>query len=143
MKKRVYWIIGLVFVCLAAWAFMSRSKKTESDIQYTYEPVTKGEVIRSISATGVVQAKTAVDVKSKAGGKVEMLAVDVGSVVKLGQLIAKIDPSDTQSTYQQATADLSSAQARAAQAQTNYQLQIQNSVQAVQNAKVNLQQAII
>jgi HlyD family secretion protein len=142
MKKKIYWIIGLVIVGLAVWGFVSRGRKPESDIQYTYSTVARGDVIQSISATGVVQAKTAVDVKSKAGGKVVMLAVDVGSIVKQGDLIAKIDPSDTQASYQQASADLSSAQARAAQAQTNYQLQTQSSAQAVANATVALQQAI-
>ena len=141
MKKRIIWIIGIVVLGLLIWGFTLRGRKPKSDIQYGYDSVTRGDVIKSISATGVLQAKTAVDVKSKAGGKVVQLAVDVGSVVQQGQLIARIDPSDTQATYQQAQADLSSAQARAAQAQTNYSLGIQNSSQSVQNARVALQQA--
>ena len=141
MKKRLIWIIGLIVIGLAIWGFGLRNRKPQSDIQYGYDTVKRGDVIKSISATGVMQAKTAVDVKSKAGGKIVQLAVDVGSEVNQGQLIARIDPSDTQATYDQAQADLSSAQARAAQAQTNFSMGTANSEQAVQNATVNLQQA--
>jgi HlyD family secretion protein len=141
MKKRIFWIIGILVVGLAIWGFGIRGRKPESEIQYSYETVKRGDVIQSISATGVLQAKTAVDVKSKAGGKVVQLTVDVGSIVKQGQVIAMIDPSDTKSTYDQAQADLSTSQARAAQARTNYTLGLANANQAVQNARVNLQQA--
>src|SRR5579885_3247820 len=142
MKKKIIWIVGLVLVCLGIWAFVSRNRKPQSDIQYGYDAVTRGDVIQSISATGMLQAKTAVDVKSKAGGVIVLLAVDVGSIVKKGDLIARIDPADTQATYNQAQADLSSAQARAAQSATTYQLGVQNSAQAVANAQVAYQQAV-
>lgn len=142
MKKRIIWIICLIIACLGIYAFVVRGKKAEPDIQYQYDTVQKGSIVQSISATGILQAKTAVDVKSKAGGEVVMLAVDVGSVVKKGDLIAKIDPKDTQATYDQAAADLAASQARASQAATNFQLQIASSDQGVRNAQVALQQAI-
>lgn len=141
MKKKSLWIVGVLLLALVGWAFVARTRKPPEEIQYKYEAITKGTLLRSISATGVLEARTTVDVKSKAGGRVVKLAVDIGSPVRQGQLIATIDPSDTQATYEQASADLQSAQARAAQAETNYRLQLSSSEQGVRDARVALQQA--
>ena len=78
--------------------------------------VERGDVVSSVSATGVLQALTTVDVKSNAGGEVKELKVDVGTHVKKGDLIARIDPTDTESAYKQAKADYDSAYARWVQA---------------------------
>src|SRR5439155_2843315 len=85
--------------------------------------VERGDVVSSVSATGVLQALTTVDVKSNAGGEVKELKVDVGTHVKKGDLIARIDPTDTESAYKQAKADYDSAYARWVQAQYNLSLQ--------------------
>src|SRR5439155_21344624 len=67
--------------------------------------VERGDVVSSVSATGVLEALTTVDVKSNVGGRVDKLAVDVGTRVKKGDLIADIDPTDMQTQYDQAKAD--------------------------------------
>ena len=85
--------------------------------------VERGDVVSSVSATGVLQALTTVDVKSNVGGRVDLLTVDVGSRVKKGQLIAKIDPTDTLSSFNQAKADDDAAQARLLQAEYGLTLQ--------------------
>lgn len=115
--------------------------KKDAEIEFRYAKVEKGTLIRSISATGQVVALTSVDVKSKAGGKVVKLAVDEGSVVKKGDLIAYIDPVDTQAAFDQAAADLTSSQARANQAKDNYTIQVQQSKTDLENAKLNLDTA--
>lgn len=143
MKKRLIWVVGLLIVLATVWAFIFRGNGAEQEIQYRYEAVEVGTLIRSIEATGVLVAKTSVDVKSKAGGKIIRLAVDEGTRVAAGQLIAVIDPEDTQATYQQASADLQSSSARAEQAKANYHLQVANSRTSVADARVALAQAEI
>src|SRR5262245_37023046 len=56
--------------------------------------VERGDVVSSVTASGTIEALTTVDVKSNVGGRVDVLAVDVGTRVKKGQLIARIDPTD-------------------------------------------------
>ncbi len=148
MTKAV-WIIGALALAGGGYWFFFKGRDTgEGDIEYRYSKVEKGEIVRSISATGSLVANTRVDIKSKAGGKVVRLAVDEGSVVKKGDLIAEIDPADTQASYDQAAADLTSAQARAKQAQATLNLQIANSRTSVadaqaayESAKVRLERA--
>jgi len=132
-------LIGIV----AVGAFVFRGKDAPSAIQYEYSKVQRGEVSQSIEATGTIVPLTQVDVKSKAGGIVEKLFVDQGSVVKKGQLIALIDPRDTQSSYEQAAADLSSSQALAQQAQDAYGLQKKQSTMGVESAQEALNTAEI
>lgn len=141
MKKSVWIVVGVVVILFGAWAIIRARSNGAAEIEYRYGAVTKGELIRSISANGQLVALTTVDIKSKAGGKVVRLAVDEGTEVKAGDLIAEIDPSDTQATYDQAQADLDSATARAKQAQTTFQLQKATSQTSIQDAQVALESA--
>jgi HlyD family secretion protein len=143
MKKPIIWTIGILAVAVAGWAFMFRGKDAAGEIEFRYAEVEEGTLIRSIEAVGQLVAKTTVDVKSKAGGRIVQLAVEEGSIVKKGDLIAIIDPADTQAVYEQAAADVTSAEARAAQAKVNYELQVANSRTAVQEARQALEQAKI
>jgi HlyD family secretion protein len=139
---KFYWLIGLLIAGVGGFLYISKNRANDAgDIEYRYAKVQKGEIVRSISATGTLVASTMVDIKSKAGGKVVRLAVDEGTMVKKGDLIAVIDPSDTQATYDQASADLTSAQARAAQAEANFRLQQANSKTAVADAQAALETA--
>ncbi|MBN9502887.1 MAG: hypothetical protein BGO01_20315 [Armatimonadetes bacterium 55-13] len=141
MKSKLIWIVGLLLVAALGYWWVNRGKDDGGDIEYRYAKVERGEIVRSISATGQLVASTTVDIKSKAGGKVVRLAVDEGTFVKKGDLIAEIDPSDTQATYDQASADLTSAQARASQAEANYELQVANSQTSIADAKAALETA--
>ncbi len=141
MKKPIILIVALLAAILVGYFAFGQQKPTEPEIEFRYSPIAKGNLIRSISATGQVVADTTVDVKSKAGGKVVKLVVEEGSVVKAGDLIALIDPADTQSVYDQAQADLDSANARVEQARKNFDLQVAQNVTAVAEARSNLASA--
>ncbi len=85
--------------------------------------VSRGDVRATVSATGTLQAFTLVDVKSKAGGTVLKMAVEEGTRVKRGQLIALIDRQDTTASYRQAVADVDAARAALSQSRDNARLQ--------------------
>ncbi|AIE85398.1 efflux RND transporter periplasmic adaptor subunit [Fimbriimonas ginsengisoli] len=141
MNSRNVLFLGIPVLFLGGYAFLNRKPPETSEIEYRYATVAKGELMRSISATGQVVALTTVDVKSKAGGKVVKLAVDEGAVVHKGDLIATIDPADTQSIVDQASADLQSANARADQAEKNLELQIAQGRNDVEDARTALEAA--
>src|SRR6266568_207431 len=106
--------------------------------EYRTAKVERGNVQSSVSATGIIQALTTVDVKSNVGGQVLKLKVDVGSRVHTGDLIAEIDPTDTQSAFNQAQADYDSAYAKMVQAKTNMELQKQADDAAIKQAQQQL-----
>ena len=141
MKTKIAIIVIVIGLILGGWAYQSRSTEKPTEVEYRYAKVAKGELVRSISATGQVVATTAVDVKSKAGGIVVKLAVEEGTIVKKGDLIARIDPADTQAAYDQANADLVSGGAKASQAEDTYRLQIAQSKTEIDDAHASLDTA--
>ncbi len=85
--------------------------------------VQRGTVRLTITADGVLKPLTTVMIKSYASGEIQTLAVEVGDEVKAGDLIATIDPTDSQTAYEQALADLHAAQARLTQARAQAKVQ--------------------
>jgi HlyD family secretion protein len=73
--------------------------------------VTRGDVARSVVATGKITPITQVEVKSKASGIVEKLYVDINAVVKKGQPLAQLDQQEIVAQVAAQRAQLSSAQA--------------------------------
>lgn len=130
--------IAIALVAVAGLAFLYLRAKHSSAVGQTFYRVTTaqvGSVRRIVSATGTLQPWTTVDIKSKAGGRVNEMAVDVGSVVKSGQILAKIDPSDSLLTYNQALADTESAAAKEGQSKTSYSLQAKQSQTDISQAQ--------
>jgi HlyD family secretion protein len=73
--------------------------------------VTRGDVTRSVVATGQIQPITKVEVKSKASGIVEKLYVDINNQVKKGQQLAQLDQQEILAQVEAQRAQLASAQA--------------------------------
>ena len=80
-------------------------------LSYRTEPITRGDIQATVTATGTVNAVTTVQVGTQVSGTIRTLYVDFNSRVKKGQLIAQIDPSTFEAQVQQAEANLHSAQA--------------------------------
>ncbi|MCW5940098.1 MAG: HlyD family efflux transporter periplasmic adaptor subunit [Fimbriimonadaceae bacterium] len=139
------WLIGggVALLLGAVYIVVSGSSDAAGDVEYRYAPVIKDELLLSSSSTGVLVPLTRVDVKSKAGGKVVQLRVEEGTRVKQGDVIAVIDPRDVQATFDQASADLSGAQARVDQARLNATMEGQNAQIRVRDAEIALETARI
>jgi len=73
--------------------------------------VTRGDVARSVVATGKIQPITKVEVKSKASGIVEKLYVDINNVVKKGQPLAQLDQEEILAQVSAQRAQLASTEA--------------------------------
>lgn len=145
MNKRTGWIVGsVVVVASVGWMISKNAANSGSgEVQYRYQKVSEGELIRSITATGQLIPLTSVDIRSKAGGRVDKILVEEGDRVTKGQLLAEIDPSDTKATVEQAQADVQSATARAEAAKINYTLEERNRRNAVSDAETALKIARI
>lgn len=81
--------------------------------------VTRGDVARSVVATGKIQPITKVEVKSKASGIVEKLFVDINNYVHKGQQLAQLDQQEIVAQVAAQRAQLAAAQANVATCQAN------------------------
>ncbi len=117
--KRAAVVLVLLLVAGGAFCLYKRVRASNEEQAEDLEivKVQRGTVRVTVSADGTLRPLTTVRVKSYAGGRIDVLAVDVGDFVKKGDLIAKIDPTDTRAAYEQALADLNAAKARLAQAE--------------------------
>ncbi|MBV9339396.1 MAG: efflux RND transporter periplasmic adaptor subunit, partial [Acidobacteria bacterium] len=83
--------------------------------------VEKGDLAKSVVATGKVEPITKVEVKSKASGIVKKLFVEYGNRVKKGQLLAELDKEEIQATVEQSRAALQAAEANRKSAEADYE----------------------
>jgi HlyD family secretion protein len=113
-KSRTFWIwisaAGVVVLALAGFGLMRLAKGATIDPNRLAK-VTRGDVARSVVATGQIQPITKVEVKSKASGIVEKLYVDINNVVKKGQPLAQLDQQEITAQVQAARATLAAAEA--------------------------------
>jgi HlyD family secretion protein len=81
-------------------------------VQFLTAEVSRGDVVRSVVATGAVNPVVTVQVGTYVSGVIEALHCDYNTPVKAGQLCAKIDPRPYQVVVDQARANLLSARAQ-------------------------------
>ena len=97
--------IAIVLVVVAA----ACKKTATTAVVIETAPVERRSIVLSAQANGTVEPIDIVEVKSKASGTIIKMPVDVGSYVKVGDLLVQIDPRDVQNQYDQAAASLSNA----------------------------------
>lgn len=147
-RKKILKYCLLAVVVLVGYLVIHARQSGSTEPTYSTAAVERGSVTASVSANGVLQPVTTVEVKSNVGGQVVELAVDEGDVVKAGQVIAKIDPSDSMSNLQQTAADYRSAKAKVQQTRQGFSMQqlqtaasIEAAVQALEADRQRLAQA--
>ncbi|HET9161530.1 MAG TPA: efflux RND transporter periplasmic adaptor subunit, partial [Caulobacteraceae bacterium] len=82
--------------------------------RYLTEKAANADIEKTVLGTGSLQPLDIVDVGAQATGQIQSLKVQLGDVVKKGQLIAVIDPQIQQNTLQNAEAALALAKAQKA-----------------------------
>ena len=88
---------------------------TASPVQYATAPVTRGDVVTTITASGTVNPVITVEVGTYVSGTIESLSCDYNTKVHKGQLCAKIDPKPYQVIVDEDQADLDDGQGPARQ----------------------------
>lgn len=83
--------------------------------------VTRGDLARSVVATGKIEPLVKVEVKSKASGIVEKILEDYGDHVKAGQVLVELDKEQLQASVAEARANLQAAQAAVESAQATFE----------------------
>jgi HlyD family secretion protein len=73
--------------------------------------VERGDLARSVVATGKIEPITKVEIKSKANGIIKELKVDVGDPVTEGQVLAELDRDNLAARLRESRAALAGAQA--------------------------------
>lgn len=109
MNKKTMVSALLVTVALGGLVALPACKK-EKDV-YVTKKVEQGEIIQKITASGIINPISTVNIGTQVSGTIAEIFVDYNSPVKQGQLLAQIDPSLFEATVAQRRAALDIAKA--------------------------------
>jgi HlyD family secretion protein len=103
-------IAGLLILLIAGGVIAATAGGTKIDPSKLAK-VEKGDLAKSVVATGKIEPITKVEIKSKASGIVKKLYVEYGDKVKKGQMLAELDKEEIQARVDQARAQLEASTA--------------------------------
>lgn len=123
-------LAGVALVTAALWG----EKAAASD--YITAKIERGTLEVNVSATGTVQAVTTVQVGSQVSGTVSWLGADFNSQVRMGDVVAKLDPAILNAQLENARANVVNAEAAVQAASTEINNQKANLLAAKANLEV-------
>src|SRR5207237_6914291 len=120
-KRLIIASIIVVVIVLIVGVAVAFSRGTTKIDPSKLAKVEKGDLAKSVVATGKVEPITKVEVKSKASGIVKKLLVQAGDKVKKGQLLAQLDKEEIQAQVAQSQAALQAAEASLKGSEADYE----------------------
>ena len=109
MKKLIVFVVLLAALGTGSWAYYQNRTRPEPTV--TTVPVSRGEVVERVQATGTLEAVTTVTVGTQVSGVIQELYADFNSIVRKGQVIARLDPSILQVQIESQRANVVRAEA--------------------------------
>src|SRR5688500_10025686 len=99
-KKRrwLWWLLPLALLGAGGYGvsrFMA-ARAARAMPSYVTEPVERGDVEVVVTATGTLQGMNTVEVGAEVSGRLAKVSVDFNDHVKVGQVLAEIDPEQSQ-----------------------------------------------
>ncbi len=120
MKKTVY-ISAIILVAVLVSGYFLFVKRNSHKYDFRFDKVSKGDLTVYVTATGTISAVISVDVGTQVSGIVTKLYADFNSVVKAGQVVAKIDTTFLYQSLKDAEASLDRAKAQYADSKRTYE----------------------
>lgn len=113
-RRRTFWLVAVpvVALLLAGAIAAALTWSTNAPPQFTTAALTRGPVVRTVTATGTVNPELTIIVGTYVSGVIQELHCDYNTVVKQGQVCAKIDPRPYQTVVDQSRANLAVARAQ-------------------------------
>lgn len=107
LKKKTFWIILIIAIIAIVYLSMSGVPK----VVYTTENVQRGNLVQTVSETGMVESASAIDLNFKGVGTLAAVYVKEGDKVRAGAILAQLESGSLQIAARQSGANLSMAQA--------------------------------
>lgn len=110
-RKKLYWIISILLIVVAAIVTMAMAKKREQPILITTDKAFRKTITQLVTATGKIQPEIEVKISPEVSGEIIEMPVKEGQIVHKGQLLLRIKPDAYRSQVEEQQAALSSARA--------------------------------
>lgn len=126
MKQAIWIVVALAALGGGAWWWLSRPKGEAAPVAYKTAALSQGQATQTIRATGTIEPEDLIDIGAQITGQIMAFGTDVDgrevdycSVVKKGQLLARIDDVTYKAEVTIAKATLASAEAQLASAKAD------------------------
>lgn len=113
MNKKIISIAGLAAALAVAGAAYWYFGGKQTPQGFRLANIERGNLVAAVSATGTLNPVVSVQVGSQVSGQIKEILVDYNSVVKQGDIIARIDPESFALRVNQAMGDLEAGRATA------------------------------
>ena len=110
--------LSFAFLSMILVSCGSSDSSSEETTFYKKESVAPKKLEVSIEASGVIEAISSVEIKSKASGEVLYLGAEVGDFVEKGSMLGQIDQRTPKNILDQAKSDLEASKVRLANAKS-------------------------
>jgi len=111
-RRRWIWLISILVVLAGAIFGVKAALRPNNQIDPSkLATIERGDIARSVVATGKIEPLAKVEVKSKASGIVKQIFVHYSDWVKKGQILVELDKEELQARVREARAALLAAQA--------------------------------
>ena len=114
-------ILHISFFILILTSCGSSNDDTKETTFYKKENVSTKKLELSIEASGVIEAISSVEIKSKASGEVLYLGAEVGDLVKRGSILGQIDQRTPKNILDQSKSDLEASKVRLENAKSQFE----------------------
>ena len=112
--------LSMTLLVLVLSSCGSDKKANEETTFYKKESVNQKKLELSIEASGIIEAISSVEIKSKASGEILLLGAEVGDLVNKGSILGQIDQRTPKNILDQAKSDLEASRVRLENAKSQY-----------------------
>jgi HlyD family secretion protein len=143
MKRLVIIVVSLVLLVVVVGGIVAmmgqqRSKAAAAQSEQGVIKVEKGLINLKVVESGTIDAVKAVEVRSRASGRLARLLFDEGDEVVEGDMIAEIDPQETTLQVEQSQAQVRGARSSVARTDLEIRQQQQSLREALAQAQLRL-----
>jgi HlyD family secretion protein len=107
-QSRKFFIIAVVvgILALSYWVYASIFNRNTTIPDNKLAKISRGDLARSVVATGKIQPLAKIEIKSKASGIIKYLYADEGDTVKSGQILVELDKELIEAQLRESEASL-------------------------------------
>ena len=113
-------LLPITILILVLSSCGSDNESSQETTFYKKETVNQKKLELSIEASGIIEAISSVEIKSKASGEILLLGAEVGDLVKKGSILGQIDQRTPKNILDQAKSDLEASRVRLENAKSQY-----------------------
>ena len=117
MKLGIF--LTVLVVGVAGLVMAGQAKKRNAATEVRMEKVGRRDLISAVTASGKIDAKTKVDISADITGRITKIGVKEGDLVRKGQFLLQIDPTQYQAAVSRSEGLVASSQAATLQARAN------------------------